>query len=47
MIRLLAEGPKWENTPAGERIHVKVYFTIQDKDKQKVRAVLELEKTKK
>lgn len=47
MIRLLAEGPKWENTPAGERIHVKVYFTIQDKDKQKVRAVLEVEKPKK
>lgn len=47
MIRLLAEGPKWENTPAGERIHVKIYFTIQDKDKQKVQAILELEKPKK
>lgn len=45
MIRLLTEGPEWKNTPAGKRVHAKVYFTIRDK--QEVRAVLEVEKPKK
>lgn len=28
VIRLLAEGPKWENTPSGKRIRASVHFTI-------------------
>lgn len=28
VIRLLAEGPKWENTPSGKRIRASVYLTI-------------------
>ena len=28
VIRLLAEGPKWENTPSGRRIQVHIHFTI-------------------
>ena len=28
VIRLLAEGPKWENTPSGKRIQASIHFTI-------------------
>lgn len=28
VIRLLAEGPKWKNTPSGKRIRVCIHFTI-------------------
>lgn len=46
LIRLLSNGPKWENSRIGVRIHATVRFTI-GKDGAKNKAVLTIEKQKK
>lgn len=46
LIRLLSNGPKWENSRIGVRIYATVRFTI-GKDGAKNKAVLSIEKQKK
>ena len=41
VIRLLAEGPKWENTPSGKRIQARIHFTI-GKNGESHKAILEV-----
>jgi len=41
VIRLLAEGPKWENTPSGKRIQASIHFTI-GKNGESYKAILEV-----
>ena len=41
VIRLLAEGPKWENTPSGKRVQARIHFTI-GKNGESHKAILEV-----